>query len=279
MLTAWAHSTCKLTDPMCLGLSKALASCFLLSLSSGPLGVFLVLRRMTLIGDALSHGILPGVALAFLLWGPAPVGMNIMGMGAGLMLACLSTGLSHAAKLNEESTFAGLYLLSLSVGVLLLAHHQDELLHMLFGSLATLSQESIWTIGGISIVTLIFLFQYYQPLVIQCFDPDFFEYRGGNSRTLKILFMLVLSMNLVASFQALGTLMALGLLILPALIMRLLSNNLRIMCIGSSILGISASAIGLLWARQTPHLWGATIVAILGFFYLGALIYASWSKT
>ncbi len=262
---------------------KALAGSFLLALSSGPLGIFLMLRRMTLVGDALSHGILPGVALGFLVskHGP-PSLLALYGGGAlsGLLLAALVVGARALMNktqdiLSEESAFAGFYLIFMAIGALLMSHHQEELVHMLFGSFSRFSSGSLWAMACTACLTLGFFAFQAKSFVMYCFDPLFFRARGGRESRMGFLFLGVLIANLLVAFQALGTLMALGLLILPAMTMRMLSQNLLTLCIGSSALGFGGSLLGLALSYRDQSLCGPMIIVILGIMYIFVLFYVA----
>lgn len=252
---------------------KAFLGCALLSISSGPLGIFLMLRRMTLVGDMLSHGLLPGVGLGLIIFGPSLLAMSIVGGVFSIILAGATTWAAHHLRLNEDAAFAGIYLVSLAVGALLLGQNQDNLMHILFGSMTTLTNGMILSMACVTFLTLLFFAFSYSSLVAQCFDPIFFRCKGGNERRLKMIFIVILTINIAVSFQLLGTMMAIGLMVIPALIMKLLSQNLKIMCIGASIIGMTASFIGLTLSYFYPLAYSPLIIVILGLGYIAALLY------
>ena len=102
---------------------RALVGCFGLALGCGPIGTFLVIRRMSLMGDALSHAVLPGAALGFILGGLSLPAMSLGGVGAGLTVALLSGLVTRITPLREDASFAAFYLISLALGVLLVSTH------------------------------------------------------------------------------------------------------------------------------------------------------------
>ena len=129
---------------------RALVACAALSVGGAPLGVFLVLRRMTLAGDAMAHAILPGVSVAFLLFGLALLPMTIGGLIAGLVVALSAGAITRLTKLKEDASFTGAYLLSLAAGVLIISTTGSsiDLMHVLFGNILAVDNESLFVLAG-----------------------------------------------------------------------------------------------------------------------------------
>lgn len=252
---------------------KAWLGCALLSASAGPLGCFLILRRMALMGDALSHGLLPGIALASVLFGQSLLAMSVMGACAGLLLVGATWWASQRFQASQDAVFAGFSLISVATGMLIFHDDPDELMHILFGSLATMNDAMLWTLSGITLLSLVFLGAFHRPLVASCFDADFFRSQGGKETKIQILFMGALTLNMMIAFQALGTLMALGFIILPALTVRQLTYNLRTMCWGAGVLAFCASTFSLLVSAKNPDLCGPIMVIFLGICYVLSLAY------
>jgi zinc/manganese transport system permease protein len=191
---------------------RALVACLCLGLGSGPIGVFLMLRRMSLVGDAMSHAILPGAAIGYLVAGSLSLtAMGIGGLVAGLAVALLSGAVSRVTVLQEDASFASFYLASLALGVLIVSLRGSniDLLHVLFGTILAIDAPALYQIGAITTLTLV-LAMIYRPLIVECFDPSFLRAIGGRGPVYHFLFLLLVVLNLVASFQALGTLMAVG---------------------------------------------------------------------
>src|SRR4029077_20974794 len=193
---------------------RALVGCLALSLGGGPIGTFLVIRRMSLMGDALSHAVLPGAALGFILGGLSLPAMSLGGAGAGLTVAFLSGLVTRLTPLREDASFAAFYLISLALGVLLVSTHGSniDLLHLLFGSILAVDDAALILMGGIATASLLLLAVIYRPLVVECFDPGFLRAVGGRGALVHTLFLALVVLNLVAGFQALGTLMTVELI-------------------------------------------------------------------
>lgn len=243
---------------------RALAACLILSISAVPLGLFMQLRRLTLVGDAVSHAILPGVAVAFLLAGLNLWGMAAGGLVTGILVALLAVGISRTTQLKDDASFTLVYLLSLAGGVTLLSVRGSnlDLVHILFGNILGIDDSTLWLIAGTACLTLLVLAAIYRGLVIDCFDPEF---AVAHRRTFVTpVFFLLLTLNLVAAFQALGTLLALGLMILPALTARFWTRTLDGMLPLAILLAMFSSLGGLLVSYQLNMPSGPAIVLIAG---------------
>ncbi|MDZ7279199.1 metal ABC transporter permease [Pantoea eucrina] len=235
----------------------ALVACLALALSATPLGVFLSLRRMSLVGDALSHAVLPGAALGYLISGLSLVAMGIGGLIAGLAVALLSGAVSRYTPLKEDASFSGFYLGSLALGVTLVSLRGSsvDLLHVLFGSLLAVDNAALMLVGGIAAFTLIVLAIIYRPLVIDAFDADFLRAQGKWSAPLVHgIFLMLVVLNLVAGFQVLGTLMSVGLMMLPATSARFWSRHLAWVLGIAMLLALFAALAGLMisWHCALP---------------------------
>jgi zinc/manganese transport system permease protein len=204
------------------------ALCLALSIGSGPIGVLLLLRRMSLVGDAMSHAVLPGAAVGFLVAGLSMPAMGMGGVVAGLAVALLSGLVSRTTDLREDASFAGFYLASLAAGVLIVSLRGSsiDLLHVLFGTILAIDAQALYVVGGIASVTMLILAVVYRPLVAECFDPGFMRAVGGRGSLYHLLFLFLVVISLVAGFQALGTLMAVGLMMLPAAAAQLWATTL-----------------------------------------------------
>jgi len=218
---------------------RALVGCLALALGCGPIGTILVIRRMSLMGDALSHAVLPGAAFGFIIAGLSLPAMSLGGVAAGLVVALLSGLVARLTPLREDASFAGFYLMSLALGVLLVSIHGSniDLLRLLFGSILAVDDAALILIGGIATASLLMLAVIYRPLVVECFDPGFLRAVGGRGGLVHALFLTLVVFNLVAGFQALGTLMAVGLMMLPAAAARFWVRELWSLSAASTALG------------------------------------------
>jgi zinc/manganese transport system permease protein len=253
---------------------RALVGCLALALGCGPIGTFLVIRRMSLMGDALSHAVLPGAALGFILGGLSLPAMSLGGVGAGLVVALLSGLVTRLTPLREDASFAAFYLISLALGVLLVSTHGSnvDLLHLLFGSILAIDNAALVLIGAVASVSLLSLAVIYRPLVVECFDPGFLRAVGGRGGLVHTVFLALVVLNLVAGFQALGTLMAVGLMMLPAAAARFWVHELWILSAASSALAFGSGFLGLLLSYHLDLPSGPSIVLVAGLAYLASVL-------
>ena len=252
---------------------RALVGCLALALGCGPIGTILVIRRMSLMGDALSHAVLPGAALGFITAGLSLPAMSLGGVVAGLVVALLSGLVTRLTPLREDASFAGFYLISLALGVLLVSVHGSnvDLLRLLFGSILAVDDAALVLIGGIASASLLLLAVIYRPLVVECFDPGFLRAVGGHGGLVHTLFLALVVFNVVAGFQALGTLMAVGLMMLPAAAARFWVRELWSLTAASSALAFGSGFLGLLLSYHLDLPSGPAIVLVAGLGYLASV--------
>ncbi|MEQ8951930.1 metal ABC transporter permease [Parvibaculum sp.] len=253
---------------------RALIACFALALGGGPIGTFLVLRRMSLMGDAMSHAILPGAAIGFLVAGLSIWSMSAGGLVAGLAVVLLAGLISRATALREDASLAGFYLISLALGVLIVSAKGSnvDLLHVLFGTILSVTDDALLLIASIATLTLVTLAVIYRPLVIECFDPAFLRATTGGGTLWHLVFLDLVVVNLVAGFQALGTLMALGLMMLPAAAARFWAGAVWSLAALSTVLAFLSGLVGLLVSYNFDLPSGPAIVLTAGAFYVGSII-------
>ena len=226
---------------------RALVGCLALSVSAPPLGVFLMLRRMSLMSEAMSHAILPGAAAGFLVAGLSLPAMTLGGLVAGLAVALAAGFVTRSTVLKEDASLAAFYLISLAGGVVLvsLRGSQIDLLNILFGSVLALDDAALALLGAIATVTLVALALLYRPLVMECVDPLFLRSVSRAGGPVHYAFLGLVVMNLVGGFQALGTLLAVGLMLLPAITARFWARDLSGLIPVSMLVSVLASGIGL----------------------------------
>lgn len=254
---------------------RALAACVALSLSAGPVGVMLVLRRMSLTGDAMSHAILPGAAIAFLIAGYSVWALGLGGLIAGLAVVLAAGFIARTTILREDASLAGFYLTSLALGVLLisLAGPGIDLLHLLFGNILGVDEPGLILVSCVATVSLLTLALLYRPLLVESFDPVFLRSVGGQGSLAHGLFLTIVVLNLAAGFQTLGTVMSVGLMMLPAAAARLWMREAPGMMMLASSLALISSGIGLCLSFHLNTPSGATIVLCASLFYFLSIVF------
>ena len=251
----------------------ALLAIFYQSLAIAPLGVFLIMRRMSLMGDALSHAILPGVAIGFMLSGLNPIVMSVGGLVTGYLSLLGSSLASDKNELKEDASFAGFYLSSLALGVILVNKFgsSTDLMSFLFGSLFQISHQNLLWIAcacSFSLVTLMIIFR---PLYIDTVEPTFLRGLKSHPLLFVLIFQFLVVLNLVSGFQTFGTLLSVGLMIIPAITAQLWFHRSSILLIGAFIFSVISGVIGLVCSFYFDFAAGATIILCGGILYLLSL--------
>jgi zinc/manganese transport system permease protein len=254
---------------------RALVGAVALGLGSGPIGTLLVLRRMSLMGDAMSHAVLPGAAIGFLLGGLSLPAMSLGGLAAGLIVALLSGIVTRLTPLREDASFAAFYLISLALGVLIVSTHGSnvDLLHVLFGTILAVDDSALLLVAAISTLTLVALALAYRPLVLECFDPGFLRSVGVDGAKVHALFLTLVVLNLVAGFQALGTLMAVGLMMLPAAAARFWAREVWSLAAISTLIACLSGYVGLLTSYYIEVPSGPAIILAAGLAYILSVLF------
>jgi zinc/manganese transport system permease protein len=253
----------------------ALVACFALAIGCAPVGMLLVLRRMSLMGDALSHAVLPGAALGFLVSGLSLYAMTIGGIIIGLTVALLAGAIARVTALREDASFAALYLISLAAGVLIISMRGTsiDLIHVLFGTILAVDDPALILVASITTVTLFTIALIYRPLIVECFDPGFLQSVGGRGATMHFIFLVLVVLNLVAGFTALGTLMAVGMLMLPAASANFWAKQFWSASLAATIIAIISSYTGLLLSFYMNFPSGPSIILIAGLCYVFSVIF------
>ncbi len=248
---------------------RALAGVIILSLSAGPIGIFLMLRRMSLAGDVMAHAILPGAALGFLVAGLDLFAMTVGGIAAGIAVAVAAGLVARFTELKEDAALAAFYLVSLALGVTLISLKGSnvDLFRVLFGSVLALDNPTLIVIASFTTVSLFVLALIWRPLVLECVDPGFLRSVSGSGAVVHLSFLALLVLNLVAAFHALGTLLAVGMMMLPAAAARFWTQDVTRMVAISVLLGICSGLLGLLVSFHANLPTGPAVILAAGVFY------------
>ncbi len=255
-------------------MQRALVACMAIAMGAAPVGVLLVLRRMSLVGDAMSHAILPGVAAGFLLAGFSLMVMSLGGFLAGLAVALLAGLVTRFTEQREDASFAAFYLIALAAGVLLISSRGSsmDLMHVLFGSILAVDDASLLLVASVTSLTLLILAVIYRPLVAECFDPGFLRSVGGGGLLWHLLFMVLVVLNLVSGFHALGTLMSVGLMMVPAAAARYWAAEVWSLMAVAMVIAMLSGYIGLLVSYHGDYATGPAIILTAGVFYVCSVL-------
>lgn len=254
---------------------RALVGCLALALGAGPVGVFLMLRRMSLFGDAMAHAILPGAAIGYLAAGLSLTAMTIGGLVAGFTVVLLAGLVTRATALKEDASLAAFYLISLALGVTIvsLKGSNIDLLHVLFGSVLALDDSAMILLASMASVTLFVLALIYRPLVLECVDPTFLKSVSRAGGPVHLAFLALVVMTLVGGFNALGTLLSVGIMMLPAAAARFWAVELAGMICAATLIGLVCSVTGLILSFHLGLPSGPAIILAAGLAYVVSLAF------
>lgn len=253
---------------------RTLIGCIAICVGATPIGVFLMLRRMSLTGDAMAHAILPGAAVGYLVAGFSLGAMTFGGLVAGMAVALLAGVVSRATALREDASLAAFYLISLAFGVVIVSTRGGnvELMHVLFGNVLALDDAALILLCSIASVTVFALALFYRLLVLECADPQFLRSVSGLSAVTHFGFLALVVLNLVGGFHALGTLMAVGIMILPAAAARFWANGVGALISVAVLVALLSCVSGLLLSYHYSLPSGPAIILMAGSFYTISLI-------
>lgn len=258
-------------------MQRALMGSLMLSIGACPVGVFLMLRRMSLTGDAMAHAILPGAAAGFLLYGLQIVPMTIGGLIAGAVVALGAGAVSRFTVQKEDASMAAFYLISLAAGVLIVSLRGSsvDLMHVLFGTVLALNDDALTLIAMITGTTLLTLAIFWRALVAECLDPLFLRSVSRFGTPVHFIFLGLVVLNLVGGFQALGTLLSVGLMMLPAAAARFWTTRVEPMCALAILIGFASCVAGLLLSYHAALPSGPAIILSAGVVYLGSIVFGT----
>lgn len=253
---------------------RALVSVVILAISAAPVGCYLMLRRMSLVGDAMSHAMLPGAALGFLVAGLSLPAMSLGGFAAALLVALGAGFITRRTRQKEDASFAALYLMALALGVLMVSAggNQLDLMHLLFGSVLAVDDAALYQIATVSSVSCLLLALFHRALVMDSLDPKYARSVGKAGAWAHTLLIMLMVANLVSAFQALGTLMAVGLMMLPAAAARFWCKTFPAMIALAVFLAVASAVSGLLISYYVELPSGPCIILVAGALYLVSML-------
>lgn len=256
---------------------RALTATMVLSFSVAPVGAFLVLRRLSLAGEAMAHAIVPGIVIAFVIAGLSVASMIVGGLTAGITVAVLTSLLARKTIIREDASLASLYLIALALGIFILsaAGSAVPLKSFLFGSILGIDNETLVLIGATATITLVSFALMLRQLITSTIDPVFYESQAARPGLVTQWFMFLVVLNLLGAFKALGTLMAVGLMILPATAARYWVSTITAYLILTFAFALTSCWAGLIVSFYLPEVpSGPAIVLVAGLLFLASLFFA-----
>jgi manganese/iron transport system permease protein/iron/zinc/copper transport system permease protein len=254
---------------------RSLVACLLIGFANGYVSGFVVLRKSALKVGTLSHALLPGIAVAVLVFGLSQWSVLAGALFAALIVGLGSLFVSRTSRLDQDTALAILYTAAFAGGYVLLSrlNVRQKLDEWLFGSIAAMSDSDLWIAFAISALAVILLTALQRPLLIYLFEPSIAASLGVPVRLLSYTLFAVTILVLISSLQAVGCILSVGLLVAPAATVYMFSNDARHLFWGGGFVGAAGSLLA--FALHFPLNWqlGATIVVVLGcFFALGYLL-------
>lgn len=257
--------------------TRALLGALLIGLTNGFLGAWVLLRRMALTTEALSHAMFPGLALALILFGMCPTALVFGGLcSAGIVAGCAEM-ISRSTRLKQDAAMGILYAIAYALGVTLISLYQVplDLEHWLFGNPFALSSGDLYFSYGVALVIIPLLIALERPLMLTVFDEDVARTLRVPVRAMHFLIVACLVVSAVGAFQAAGVVPVVALLVAPAATMRLITNNVTLMIYGSAALGALGAVLGILLTFLCDGNSGGAFMALTqGLFFFLALVFA-----
>lgn len=257
-------------------LNRALITSIIVGIVCGTVGSLIVLRGLSLMGDAMSHAVLPGVALSFLFGIPMFVGALITGMIASIFIGYITS----SSKTKPDAAIGISFTAFLASGIIIISliNTTTDLYHILFGNLLAITNSAFLTTIVIGSIVLILIIIFYRPLMISTFDPTFSRMSGLNTTLLHYFVMLLLSLVTVANIQTVGIILVVALLITPASTAFLISKKLYSMMIIASLISVISSIVGLYYSYIYNIPSGATIVLCTFVIYIITLFFTKFTN-
>ncbi len=265
-----------LIDPFVLNefMLRALAAGILVSIACAIVGTFVVLRGLAFIGDALAHGVLPGVAIALIVGVPGMIGAAV---GALVMIGGVSVVTSRS-RLSSDSAIGLLFVGMLALGVVIVSRSttfSGDLIRILFGEILGIGVAELVVQLAATLLVGAVAFVFARPFLLLCFDPDQAQVAGFPARRYHNLMLLLVAATVIVSFQTVGTLLVFGMLLAPASAGALLAHRIGAMMAVAAVLGIASSYLGLLISYYLNTAAGATIVLVATIIFFGVLAFVN----
>nr|WP_226894956.1 metal ABC transporter permease [Luteolibacter marinus] len=267
---------------------RALAAALIIGFSNGFFSGFVVLRRNALSVSALSHTMLPGIAAGILVTGMLTQASAFVGaLFAALMVGLGSVAVARGNRIAQGTALAVIYTTAFAAGVAILPRldTRQELEHWLFGDIMAVGNADLWIAFGIGSLTLLVANLLMRPLLVTMFEPNVAAAQGVPVRFIQYLLFALLVLSLVASLQAVGCVLSVGMLVAPGATISLLTDKTPALFWGGGLLGAAGAVGGVLLSATLGLAPGPVIVMLLGSLFLAAWIFsprygliAGWKK-
>lgn len=258
-------------------IQRALIASITIGISCGLIGTYIMLRRLSLIGDALAHAVLPGVVISFMVAGKGQISLFIGAVISGIVTALLIGFVNRNSKIKEDTSIGIIFTGAFALGVLLVSQLKQvhiDLSSYLFGDVLGVSTGDIVLSLIIMLVIMLSVILFYKQLLLTSFDPTMAMTIGISTTLVHYLLMALLSMSIVAGLQSVGVVLLVAMLITPPATAYLLTDNLKKILVFSSLIGVVSSVMGLFLSYHFNFSSGASIVLVAVVFFLTAFIFS-----
>ncbi len=241
------------------------------------IGVFVVLRGMSYIGSGIAHGCLAGVALAFLMgWNPL-----LLSIIFALIMILLVEGINRKTTLKMDTSIGVIFSFAMALAVLfigLIKKYTPDIMSYLFGNLLRVTPGELWVMGVVGAIVIAAILLFFKELQFSTFDPEIAEISGIPAAVIALMLSVLMGLTIVISLQAVGELLVLALIVLPASAAYQLTRSLKRMMIISVVFGVISSTVGLIAAFYLNAPTGSTIVIMLGVIFFLTVIWGKMRK-
>lgn len=253
-------------------LRNALLTSVIIGIISGVIGCFIILRGLSLMGDAISHAVLPGVAVSYMIGGNYFVGASLF----GILAAALIGFISNKTKLKNDTSIGIVFSAFFALGIIMISFAQSatDLYHILFGNVLAVRDSDIKITMAVGAVVILFVIIFYKELKISSFDPTMARASGLNTTLIHYTLMFLLTLVAVSALQTVGTVLVIAMLITPAATAFMLTNKLSVMIVLASTFGTVSAVLGLLLSYTYNLASGATIVLMCAAFFILAFLFS-----
>lgn len=257
-------------------MQRAMLACLIIGFTNGFLGSFVVLRRLALVADALSHSLLPGLAIAAIFVGLNPMGLLLGGLLAAIFVALGGHLLARNSRIKEDTSIAALYVIAFALGIAIIkfAKVKVSLDHFLFGNILGIASSDLWMCYSVGGITIFLLSAFARPLQLALFESSVAKTQGVPVDALLAGLIVLIVLTMIASLQAIGVLLSLGLMILPAASVYLISDRYAVLPWAGGVLGALGAVVGLLISFHANVPSGPAIVMVLGLVFVLAYLFS-----
>lgn len=253
-------------------LQSALLTAIMVGIMSGIIGSFIILRGMSLMGDAISHAVLPGVAVAYMLGINILIGASLFGVLAALLIGFVAS----RSKIKTDTSIGVVFSAFYALGFILIsmAESSTNLHHILFGNILAVSDSDIMTTAVVLGIVILFVVTFYKELLVTSFDEVYAKTYGLNVQVIHYALMLVLTLVTVSALQTVGIILVVAMLITPAATAFLWTDKLGTMLILSAVMSVVSSMTGLYFSYTFNWASGPAIVLVAALLFALSFIFS-----